>query len=138
VLRARTKTISIIGSFAVAGLLLTGCAGGQSKADACNELNKSVESLQDELTSSVSNLSSDPSAASDAIDKLAKSFSESTGKVTNDEVKPSADKANKAITSMADEFGKYADDPTAADPTALSESATDVQTTFSDLATLCN
>ena len=134
----RTKTTALIAGFAIAGFLLSGCAGGQSKADACKELESGIQQLQTELTESSSSLATDPDAASEAISKLADTFSDNAEKVTNDEVKPTADKAEKAISAMSDEFEKYADDPASADVNALTESATDVQTTFTDLGKVCD
>lgn len=137
-LTQRTKFASVIGSLAVAGLLLTGCAGGQSKADACNVLIDGLDTLQTELSENVSELQADPEAAAEAIGKTADKFSENVGKISNEDVKKSADKADGALGDLSDAFGAYAEDPENADTSALQDSATAVQDSFMDLQKTCS
>ena len=137
-LAQRTKLASVIGSLAVAGLLLTGCAGGQSKADACNVLIEGLDTLQTELSDNVSELQADPEAAAKAIDKTADKFSDNVDKISNDEVKKTADKADGALGDLSDAFGDYAEDPENADTSKLQDSATAVQDSFQGLQETCN
>ena len=137
-LTQRTKFVSVIGSLAVAGLLLTGCAGGQSKADACTVLIEGLDTLQTELSENVSELQADPEAAAEAIGKTADKFSENVGRISNDDVKKTADKADGALGDLSDAFGDYAEDPENADTSALQDSATAVQDSFMDLQKTCS
>ncbi|WP_022887178.1 hypothetical protein [Glaciibacter superstes] len=137
-LTQRTKFASVIGSLAVAGLLLTGCAGGQSKADACTVLIEGLDTLQTELSENVSELQADPEAAAAAIGKTADKFSENVGRISNDDVKKTADKADGALGDLSDAFGDYAEDPENADTSALQDSATAVQDSFMDLQKTCS
>ena len=135
---SRTKTTSLIGALAITGLLLTGCAGGQSKADACKVLESGLTDLQSELTSSLSDAATDPEGASEALQTVSDKFSENVSKVSNDEVKDVADDADEALSTLVSEFKTYAADPTSADTTALTDASTDVQETFTELSTVCN
>lgn len=69
---------------------------------------------------------------------MSDTFSANVDKVSNDEVKKSADDADTAMTSLVSEFKKYAEDPTSADTEKLTTAANDVQSTFTELSTLCN
>ena len=137
-LAQRTKLTSVIGALAVAGLLLTGCAGGQSKADACNALIDGLDTLQTELSENVSDLQDNPDAAAEAIDKTADKFSDNVGKISNDEVKKPADKADGALSDLSDAFGDYAEDPENADTAGLQDSASALQDSFLALQKNCN
>jgi hypothetical protein len=135
---SRTKTTSVIGALAITGLLLTGCAGGQSKADACKVLESGLSELQGDLTSSLSDASTDPEGASKALQTVSDKFSGNVAKVSNDEVKDVADDADEALSTLVSEFKTYAADPTSADTTALTDASTDVQDTFTELSTTCS
>jgi hypothetical protein len=135
---SRTKTTSLIGALAITGLLLTGCAGGQSKADACKVLESGLTDLQGELTSSLSNAATDPEGASEALQTVSDKFSGNVEKVANDDVKDVADDADEALSTLVSEFKTYAADPTSADTTALTNASTDVQETFTELSKVCS
>lgn len=135
--RNRTTSVSAIGILAVAGLLLTGCTGGQSQAEACTIVQTTLEKAQTELTESVSSFGDDPVAGAEAVNKLATSFSDANDKITNGDVKPESTKATEALNGFADEMETAAADPASADQTALSDAIGEVQTTFSDLQAVC-
>jgi gas vesicle protein len=135
---SRTKTTSLIGALAITGLLLTGCAGGQSKADACKVLESGLTDLQGELTSSLSDAATDPEGASEALQTVSDKFSDNVSKVSNDDVKDVADDADEALSTLVSEFKTYAADPTTADTTALTDASTDVQETFTELSKVCS
>jgi hypothetical protein len=135
---SRTKTTSLIGALAITGLLLTGCAGGQSKADACKVLESGLTDLQGELTSSLSNAATDPEGASEALQTVSDKFSGNVEKVSNDDVKDVADDADEALSTLVSEFKTYAADPTSPDTTALTNASTDVQETFTELSKVCS
>jgi hypothetical protein len=127
----------VIGILAVAGLLLTGCAGGQSQAEACTIVQSTLEKAQTELTESVSSFGDDPVAGSEAVTKLANSFSDANDKITNGDVKPESTKATEALDTFAAEMETAAADPNNADQTALTDAIGNVQTTFTDLQEVC-
>ena len=135
---SRTKTTSLIGALAITGLLLTGCAGGQSKADACKVLESGLTDLQSDLTNSLSEAATDPEGASEALQSVSDKFSDNASKVSNDEVKKVADDADKALGSLVSEFKTYSKDPASADTTALTDASSDVQDTFLALSKVCN
>jgi gas vesicle protein len=135
---SRTKTTSLIGALAITGLLLTGCAGGQSKADACKVLESDLTDLQSDLTNSLSEAATDPEGASEALQSVSDKFSDNASKVSNDEVKKVADDADKALGSLVSEFKTYSKDPASADTTALTDASSDVQDTFLALSKVCN
>jgi gas vesicle protein len=134
----RTKTTSLIGALAITGLLLTGCAGGQSQADACKVLESGLTDMQSDLTSSLSDAATDPEGASEALQTVSDKFSANVSKVSNDDVKDVADDADEALSTLVSEFKTYAADPTSADTEALTEASTDVQETFTELSKVCN
>lgn len=135
---SRSKSASLIGALAVAGLLLTGCAGGQSKADACKGLESGLQDVQSDLSSSLSSAATDPEGAVKSLETIADTFSDNVSKVTNDEVAPAAKDADKALTGLVDEFKSYSKDPAKADSSAMSSAANDVQTTFTELGKVCS
>jgi PBP1b-binding outer membrane lipoprotein LpoB len=133
-----TKTASIFGSLAIATLLLSGCSASQSKADACSNLQDGMDSLETEMTQSMTDFQSDPTAAGEAISGFSETFSENVETVTNDEVKPVAEDADAALASFAEEFATFVEDPTSADTSGLETSSTELQTTFASLSELCS
>jgi gas vesicle protein len=135
---SRTKTTSLIGAIAVTGLLLTGCAGGQSKADACKILETGLTDVQNDLTSSLSDAATDPKGASEALQTVSDQFSENVGKIENKEIKDAADKADDALSTLVSEFKTYSDDPTNADVSALTDASSGVQESFTDLSKVCS
>jgi hypothetical protein len=135
---SRTKTTSLIGALAITGLLLTGCAGGQSQADACKVLESGLTDLQGELTSSLSNAQTDPEGASEALQTVSDKFSDNVAKVENDDVKDVADDADEALSTLVSEFDIYAADPTSVDTAALTDASADVQETFTELSKVCS
>jgi gas vesicle protein len=134
----RTKTTSLIGAIAVTGLLLTGCAGGQSKADACKILETGLTDVQEDLTSSLSNAATDPEGASKALETVSGQFSDNVAKISNKEVKDAADDADEALGTLVSEFKTYSADPTNADVSALTDASSEVQETFTDLSKVCS
>ncbi|AWB87110.1 hypothetical protein [Mycetocola zhujimingii] len=135
--RNRTTSAATIGIIAVAGLFLTGCAGGQSKAEACSIVQTTLEDAQTELTDSVSSFGNDPVAGAEAVTELSETFSEANDKITNEDVKPESTKATEALSGFAEQMEIAAADPDNADQTALTDAITEVQTTFGDLQTVC-
>jgi hypothetical protein len=135
--RTRLAGASALGIVTVAGLLLTGCAGGQSTAEACAIVQTTMEKAQEDLSESVASFGSDPAAGADAVDELAASFSGANDKISNAEVKKTTDAAEKALDTFAGEMRTAADDPANVDSQALTEALEGIQSTFADVQTAC-
>lgn len=130
---------ALVGAIAVAGLLLTGCAGGaQSKADACKVIESEVTDSAAQLQSGLSTLSSDPEGAVAQLDEFADTFDSAAGKVTNEDVKKSADASVAALKAFITEAKTAVDDPASADQTKLTDSLTKLQDEFTTLGTTCS
>lgn len=135
--RTRLARASVLGIVTVAGLLLTGCAGGQSTVEACAVLQTTMEKAQEDLSESVTSFGSDPAAGADAVDDLATSFAGANDKISNADVKETTDAAEKALDSFAVEMRSAADDPANVDSAALTDALDGIQTTFADIQTAC-
>lgn len=135
----KKNAAAFIGAIAVAGLLLTGCAGGaQSKADACKVIESEVTDSAAQLQAGLSSLSSDPEGAVTQLDDFAKTFEGAADKVSNKEVKTSADASVDALKAFIEQAKTAVDDPATADQTALTDSLTKLQDEFTTLGTTCS
>lgn len=135
----KKNAAAFVGAIAVAGMLLTGCAGGaQSKADACKLIESEVTDSAAQLQSGLTSLSSDPEGAVSQLDDFADTFSGAADKVTNDEVKKSADSSVDALKAFIEQAKTAVDDPATADQTALTDSLTTLQDEFTKLGTTCS
>lgn len=130
------RPIAVLTATAAAVLLLSGCAGigGQSKLQACAELGKSISSASDDLSSAFEKVQSDPTAAHDAVVKFNDRFRASVDKVSNADVKKSAQKAADDLDTMATTMQKYT---AGSDPAALQKAATTVQNDLSAIGRVC-
>ena len=135
----KKNAAAFLGAIAVSGLLLTGCAGGaQSKADACKVIESEVTDSAAKLQSGLSSLSSDPEGAVTQLDDFADTFEAAAGKVTNKEVKDSADASVDALQAFIEQARTAVSDPATADQTALTDSLSKLQSEFTDLGTTCS
>lgn len=126
---------AVAGLFAVSALLLTGCSGGQSKEEACTQLNSELEDASTELTESISNIASDPEGAVDALETFQDQFSETVDGITNDEVKDLGENVEEALGDYIDVTADAVEDPENADSAALTDAIEEFQTqsqAFSD------
>lgn len=135
----KKNAAAFVGAIAVAGLLLTGCAGGaQSKADACKVIETEVTDSAAQLQAGLSSLSSDPEGAVTQLDDFAKTFEGAADKVSNKEVKTSADASVDALKAFIEQAKTAVDSPDTADQTALTDSLTKLQDEFTTLGTTCS
>ena len=132
------KTTSILATTAVALLLLTGCAGGQSKVEACTILTGGLQPLGTAITDAAGDLTTDPEGASADMSAAAEAFEAEVKKITNEDVKPPSDAAAASVTAFADAVATVAADPETADFTLVSDTAADVQTKVTALGTVCS
>jgi Asp-tRNA(Asn)/Glu-tRNA(Gln) amidotransferase B subunit len=133
----RLTRASVLGIVTVAGLLLTGCAAGQSTAEACTIVQTTMDKAQQDLSESVASFGSDPVKGADAVDDLVASFSSANDKISNPEVKKATDAAEKALGAFAGEMRTAAEDPANVDSKALTDALGGIQTTFADVQTAC-
>jgi hypothetical protein len=159
-LRTSRRTIaSTLTGLAFAGLLLTGCTAGGSDAgsanddksggnsgqaessqtteEACAVLKAGVEDTLTDLQAGLSDLSTDPGKAAEAVSTLAAAFEDTASDVTNEDVRAVADDATTALTDFGDQITVYAENPETADQAAVTDSAGAVQTAMTKLGTTC-
>ncbi len=118
---------AVAGLAAVSALLLTGCAGGQSKEDACSQLQSEIQSASDELQSSISTLATDPEGAVEALEGFRDTFGETVDDIDNEEIKDLAEDTEDSLSTYVDEVSAAASDPENADSEAVMSSVTDFQ-----------
>ena len=135
--RNRITIASAAGVLAVAGLMLTGCAGGQSTTEACTIVQTTMVQAQEDLSASVASFGNDPVAGADAVDDLASAFSGANDKISNADVKKATDGAEKALDAFAAEMKKAAADQANVDSDALTGALDDIQTTFTGVQDVC-
>jgi hypothetical protein len=121
---------------------LAGCSGlpldgGQSTADACRQLEPGLKDVETGIGASLTNLTSDPSAAASQIHDVAAAFATEADSIANTEVHDAAVAAADSIIAFSVLFDDYAADPENADTTPVSDSATDVQDHMTKLAEAC-
>ena len=135
--RNRIPLTSAVGVLAVAGLMLTGCAGGQSTAEACTIVQTTMVQAQEDLSESVASFGNDPVAGATAVEDLATAFTGANDKISNAEVKKATDGAEKALDSFASEMKKAAADQANVDSDALTGALDDIETTFTGVQDVC-
>lgn len=135
--RNRISTASVLGVLTVAGLMLTGCAGGQTATEACAVVQTTMVKAQQDLSESVTSFGADPEAGAQAVNDLASAFSDANDSISNAKVKKSTDKAEKALDAFASEMEKAAADQANVDSDALTDALDDIKTTFSGVQDAC-
>ncbi|WP_164863454.1 hypothetical protein [Agromyces sp. LHK192] len=155
------RRIGAVSSAAIALLLLSGCTGaaeptaessnaatkapatseapdaeggsdgtGQAVAEACAGIQAAVADVASVDTS-------DPAAALEALRGASASVTEAAAAVENAEVKPAADAAATALGDYVVFLDGVMADPANADMNAMSEQITALQTSITDLGTVC-
>ncbi|WP_354499178.1 hypothetical protein [Mycetocola sp. 2940] len=135
--RTRLARASVLGIVTVAALLLTGCAGGQSTAEACAVVQTTTQKAAEDFMESVSEFDGDHTATADATEKLAASFAVAHDKITNADVKKTIEAAEKALVAYAAEVRTAADDPDNVNPDSLTEVLGKTETALSEVSTAC-
>ena len=129
---------AVVGVFAVSAFLLTGCTGGQSKEEACTQLNSELEVASTELTDSIANIATDPDGAVDALETFEGTFSDTVDDISNDEVKELGENVEEALGDYIDVTADAVEDPDNADSTALTDAIEKFQTETSAFNEACN
>lgn len=157
----RTRGLSIFAILGVAGLILTGCSSSddsnsdtssspsaestpsetavaeQSVEEACNVLIEGVTEMQSTLTDNAAQLQTDPAAAAAAYKEVVALFQENSAQVTNEEVKPAADKIEQVFVTFGETMDAAVTDPASVDPQAVTDYVTDLQTSTEELGVVC-
>lgn len=140
-MKSRT-TLGSIAVVAALGLALTGCAGGQEKAEACQIFSDADQALAKEMSSNTSAMLSDPKDAVKSIKTGIGNFEESVSEITNEEIKEKIDALKPTLHdftgTLSDMAGKITSDPTAIDPSAITDSAEAVQKAEKAVVEACN
>lgn len=129
--------LAIAALLVAAPLLLSGCAGAQSKDAACDTLEAGLVDTVTELQTQAAELQTDPEAASKAIDELTQAFDDTVSSVSSGEIKPLAETARDKLDAFATAVSDAAADPESVDQTAFNASTTELQSALQDLATAC-
>jgi hypothetical protein len=161
---SRRTTANALAGIALAALLLTGCStgggeitgdasssapesgsesgseAGQTTEEACEVLKTGVTETIEKLQAGLSEIRTDPAAASTAVSSLATAFEESAADVTNKDVRVVADDATAALAEFSTQIQAFAANPDTADEAtqkAVTDSATAVQTAMTKVGTTC-
>lgn len=118
---------AVVGLFAVGALLLTGCTAGQSKEEACTQLNEELTAASEELNASISTLATDPEGAVEALESFRDTFGETVDGISNEEIKDLAEDTEDSLGTYVDEVSAAAGDPENADSESVMASVTDFQ-----------
>ncbi len=119
---------------------VTGCgasAQDQSKAAACDALQRSVSAATSELSASMTDTTSDPAKAVTRIEAVATSFDKGLGAITNPEVKKVGATADAALTAMVAQFTSMLADPAKADTVTLQATLDAVESDFTAVGAVC-
>ena len=153
---SRPTLATALAGFALVGLLLSGCSAGgpdtkspessggstaesssQTTEEACTVLKDGVSGTMEDLQAGMTELQSDPAAASAAVGTLAAAFEDTAADVKNTDVRAVADDATDALNAFDMQIAAYAADPASVDATAVQDSATAVQEAMLKLGTTC-
>lgn len=149
----RTIATTLTG-IAFASLLLAGCTTGgsgddagdsgsgagassQTTDEACEVLKGGVQDTLTDLQAGLNDLATDPGKAAEAVGTLAAAFEDTASDVTNDDVRTVADDATNALNDFSEQITAYAADPESVDQSAVTDSATAVQTAMTKLGATC-
>jgi hypothetical protein len=90
--------------------------------------------MQSELTNGMSQLSSDPAAYKEVVGQ----FDADIAEISNEEVKPAADKIGAVFVPLGDSIDAAATDPASVDPsTMISDYTTDLREATIELSDVC-
>jgi len=153
---SRPTIATALAGFALVGLLLSGCSAGgsdtassgassepksesssQTTEEACTVLKDGVSGTMEDLQAGLTELQSDPAAASAAVGTLAAAFEDTAADVKNTDVRAVADDATDALKAFDMQIAAYAADPASVDATTVQDSATAVQEAMLKLGTTC-
>jgi hypothetical protein len=153
---SRPTIATALAGFALVGLLLSGCSAGESDTassdsspepkaesssqtteEACSVLKGGVSGTMQDLQAGLTELQTDPAAASAAVGTLAAAFEDTAADVKNTDVRAVADDATDALNAFDMQIAAYAADPASVDPAAVQNSATAVQEVMVKLGATC-
>jgi len=139
-MRTAAKSTIFIASLALGLGALTGCAGGQSVADACKVIQDEGSSMSTAMSDAMSSVGTDPDAAAKALDDAEVKLKELGDKITNDQVKPIYTDFLDAYGDISGILGDVAEDPsTASDAMSkINDVSKKIQDSTSELQKVCS
>lgn len=108
--RVKTSLRGTMAAAATAAVLiaaLAGCAGEQSKADACAIVNPAVTDASANLSAALDVIASNPTAAQAQLDAVSTTFANSSDKVTNADIRKVGDTAKASLAALVVDIKKY-------------------------------
>ena len=115
-----------------------GAEGDQTAAEACGSIVAGLQELgQVDATTLEDDLVNDPEAALATIEEAQAAILDATDSVTNDEIRPVAEKASDATREYFDTIRAAAEDPATADVEAIQAGLPAFTTALAELQTAC-
>ncbi len=139
----KTKALSALAAIAVTAFLLSGCsavaavANAQTKVQACASIEKAFTAVGKGITNETSELQTDPKAAAAKITTYSDQFTAVAGKLSNAQVKKTAQAAAAALATFAKDLTDYAAAPNSTKLTKFEADTQQLQPTFTAVDTAC-
>jgi hypothetical protein len=112
-------------------------SSSQSKAQACQILTSSLKDVSTRMTSSYQTLAKDPKAAAAVLDELSSTLDGAVKKVSNVDVRSTADTANTDLKAFVSTVKTAVADPSAASAAKVQSQAGKIQADFQKIGTAC-
>jgi hypothetical protein len=139
----KTKALLTLAAIAILALTLGGCsaaaaiANAQSKVQACTSIDKTFLAVGAGITNETSELSTNPKAAAAKITTYSDQLTAAAAKLTNTQIKKTAQTAASALSLFAKDLTDYAAAPTSAKLTKFQAATAQLQPTFVAVDTAC-
>lgn len=128
-------------ALATAGLALTllaGCSTGPSKAEQCEQFEKTVKTAAEGVQSEATKLQSDPDAAVTKLKELDGKISDGVDDLSDEALQDKGEAFEEAYGDLVDDIEDIADEPQSADVSGLTKSSTKVQDAGNAFQKECN
>jgi hypothetical protein len=135
----RRTTTALLAIGALSTALLAGCSAidPNGKPQACLSLKDPAQKAVNDVTDALQGITTDPQASADTVRATKDELQTAVDKVKNEEVKASSQKVVDALGDLETAIDDRVANPTNLDTSALTTSASSVQTTAKDLVDLC-
>lgn len=142
----RTRGFSVFALVSIGGLLLTGCSSSgdsasgsnQSVNEACTILIDGMTEMEASIMENAEEIQNDPETGDAAFAEFNELFQENASRVTNEDVKPSADEIGAIFVRIGEARVVAAADPAEVDQQAMTDIATDLQDATTKLDEICS
>ncbi len=112
-------------------------SSSQTKAQACQILTSSLKDVSTRMSSSYETLAKDPKAAAAVLNELSSTLDGAVAKVSNVDVRSSADKANTDLKAFVSTVQAAVSDPSATSAAKVQSQAGTIQADFQEIGTAC-